>query len=153
MTGEIIRNDPASPIAGEIDNLAIYCTPQKQTADSGPWFIAALAVDSLRKGKAGDFIPKNWTTYTARYVPVGDLGLFTPEYLKETGVTHIVLLESTLNEQDPFYFGGYAIKHNAVMMLWNGEFRYIHCRECALMVLQWITSLQELWGATCSRLN
>lgn len=144
-------NDPASPVATEFDNLAIYCTPQRMTEATGPWFIAGIAADEKRKGKAGDFIPKTWTHYTTHFIPLGELGLFQPDYVEK--YTHLALCESALKENDPWFFGNDAITHNAVILLYSDkthEFYYIHCRECALGILKWLVIHQPDWQKASS---
>lgn len=146
--------DPMSPIANEVNNLVIFTIPQKQQNDSGPWFIAAVAgdPDATIEANLKTSLPPLWNgKYQGHFVSVSEfLGdSFKADWLAELGITHLALLESVEHgENDPMYFAGDAVTHNGAILWFNQnkqQYYFIHCRGCAIRIIQWVLERQEGW--------
>lgn len=147
----------------EIDNLAIYITPQEPQGGVPCWF-AGIAADPKNKVEAhkDQFLPPLWKGKYAsgghfykldRTDPANLASCFQEYWLLENEISHLALLESDHKPSGPMYFAGDVVRHISVV-LWFSEkrkkFYYIHCRKCVFSLLEWMMAMQETWSRTAT---
>jgi hypothetical protein len=145
------------------NNVAIYITPRADDPELGSTFLGALtAVDDV-EGSAplAELLPPNWEgKYTPHFYEIKanfaeeTNVAWNHEFFKDLGITHVALLEGPKDKRlkGPYYFGNVKIEENSVVCWYRagkGDFYFLHCSHCGIMLLQWIVERQEAWYADC----
>jgi hypothetical protein len=132
-----------------LDNIAIYVSPRGGMDDM--FFTAGVTADEKNSGTVDlkDALPPMWEgKYQGHFFAFDhSFGLGT-EAVQE-GVTHLALLEGPMGGFGSFYFNGDEIAHNGLILYFSerdNTYRYLHCRQCAVEVLKWMTEQQQAWS-------
>lgn len=107
-----------------------------------------------------ELLPPNWDgEYTPHFFEIkDDFGAPSTAWnnlcFKDLGITHVALLEGPKDTRlkGPYYFNGARIEENSVVCWYRegkGDFYFLHCSRCGMMLLQWIVEKQEEWDADC----
>lgn len=150
-----------------MNNVGIFCTPQKDDPEDGPMFIAGIAegpdADADGRVDFSTLLPSQWDgQYAPHFVKCDQAWhsetetIWDTQEFKARQISHVVMVEGPVapkHDGDPYWFGGETIR-NASVILWYSEERktylYFHCARCAMMTLNWITQMQEKWHALSS---
>ena len=131
------------------DNIAIYVSPQGGIDDL--YFTAGLTADNHHAGVADlkDALPPLWKGKYQGHFFAFDHTMANGVEAAQKGVTHIALLEGPMGGSGFFDFNGKTIAHNGLILYFcegTNEYRYLHCRDCAVAILKWLTEQQERWS-------
>lgn len=132
-----------------LDNIVIYTSPKGDVPEM--FFIAGIVEDDGH-GVANlkSVLPPMWKgKYQGHFFKFDKTLAMGPE-AAAAGVTHLALLEGPIGGEgfDHFYAGD-TIRNCGVVLNYNAnmnEYRFIHCRSCAVEVLKWMQEMQEPWS-------
>jgi hypothetical protein len=132
-----------------LDNIAIYVSPQGGVDDT--YFSAGITAAKDKSGVANldDALPPLWKGKYQGHFFTFDHTLAMGAEAAGQGVTHLALLEGPMGGFGEFFFDGDTITHNAVVLYYvedTHEYRYMHCRDCAVQILKWMTEQQGAWS-------
>jgi hypothetical protein len=144
----LITIQPVPPKLAETDGIA--CLAALIQAEAvGP----AIALE--------DIITPEWAgKYTVDLIPLEVAGLeqfgWKVDELQKDGQTHIALVKPTVADMTMrrVMFGGAPVRNTAFLLWYSqtaNEYRMIHCRECAVGLVNWFTEMQEKWDADFGR--
>lgn len=141
------------------NNLALILIPDEEGLQS----MLVAATDQVGDiADIDDIIPKKFvgspkvhlyeiTDFVADIMMHADF-YSSPELIEEynaDGVTHVALLEDTVQSEGDFMFSDAKVTGICVMLMWcagRKRYRLMHCQSCAHTFFKWLDVKQEEWN-------